>query len=75
VGPNEDYDLGYRMRSEAEPWMQHDQLRRMAGLIPVHEARLIELEVESEIARAFSFAESSPWPAKAELLADVFKEP
>ena len=34
----------------------------------------IEAAVEREVAEAFAFAESSPFPAAAELLTDIFTE-
>ena len=33
VGPNDDFHLGYRSRSEAEPWVQNDSCRRLAALL------------------------------------------
>ena len=75
VGPGEDYALGYRDRSEAEPWMHGDQLaegRRRCSESAMR-AR-IEAEVEAEIADAFAFAEESPFPRDAELMTDVFRE-
>lgn len=74
VGPNEDFYLSYRSRSEAEPWIQNDQVQRLAALIPPRDRQQIESEVESEIRQAFEFAEASSFPAASELYTDVFKE-
>jgi TPP-dependent pyruvate/acetoin dehydrogenase alpha subunit len=74
VGPGEDYHLGYRTRHEAEPWFAADPVRRMADLVEPAERRRIESEVESEIADAFAFAETSPFPDAAELMTEVFTE-
>jgi len=74
VGPNEDYQLGYRARDEAEPWMTHDQVKCLAALVEPAERQRIEAEVEAEIQAAFDFAEASPFPPAAELYTDVFKE-
>jgi TPP-dependent pyruvate/acetoin dehydrogenase alpha subunit len=74
VGPNEDYQLGYRTRDEAEPWMTNDPVKRMAALLDPAERQRIEAEVEAEIQAAFDFAESSPFPPAAELYTNVFKE-
>lgn len=74
VGPNEDYQLGYRDRSEAEPWIQNDQVKRLAMLVPAPEREQIEIEIEAEIREAFAFAETSPFPEVQELYTDVFKE-
>jgi TPP-dependent pyruvate/acetoin dehydrogenase alpha subunit len=75
VGPNEDFNLGYRTKEEAEPWMKNDQVKRLAELVGPEPRVRIEEEVEAEIRAAFAFAEESPFPEPAELLTDVFKEP
>jgi TPP-dependent pyruvate/acetoin dehydrogenase alpha subunit len=71
VGPGEDYQLGFRDRSEAEPWMASDQVRRVAELVEAGARTRIEAEVEAEIAAAFAFAVSSPFPAPEALYADM----
>jgi TPP-dependent pyruvate/acetoin dehydrogenase alpha subunit len=72
VGPNEDWQLGYRSRKEAEPWIKSDQVPRLAALLPGPVAERIRREVEAEIAEAFLFAEKSPVPPPEELHTDVF---
>jgi TPP-dependent pyruvate/acetoin dehydrogenase alpha subunit len=74
VGPGEDYHLGFREKAEAQPWVENDQVRRLAGLVEPGRRAQIEAEVEAEIRAAFAFAEASPFPAPQELYADVFKE-
>jgi len=74
VGPNEDFHLGYRNRSEVDPWIENDQVSRMASLIDSARRDQINTEVDNEIARAFEFAEQSPFPDGAELFADLFEE-
>jgi TPP-dependent pyruvate/acetoin dehydrogenase alpha subunit len=74
VGPGEDYHLGYRTREDAEPSFAADPVRRLADLVEPAERRAIETKVEAEIADAFAFAESSPFPDAAELMTDVFTE-
>ncbi|RIL04504.1 MAG: acetoin dehydrogenase [Proteobacteria bacterium] len=74
VGPGEDYALGYRERSEAEPWIHGDQVAKVAAQLPPDERARIEEAVEAEIADAFAFAEKSPFPDDAELWTDVFRE-
>jgi TPP-dependent pyruvate/acetoin dehydrogenase alpha subunit len=74
VGPNEDYDKGYRSRSELEPWIAADQLTRLATMVPAAEREAIEREVLAEIREAFEFAERSPVPDPEELYTDLFKE-
>lgn len=74
VGPGEDYALGYRERSEAEPWIHGDQVAKVAARLAPDERAQIEAEVEAEIEDAFAFAEKSPFPDDAELFTDVFRE-
>ena len=74
VGPNEDYQLGYRSRDEAEPWIKNDQVKRIGALLEAGPRQKIESEVEAEINEAFAFAEASPFPDYPELFTDVCKE-
>lgn len=74
VGPNDDFDKGYRSISEAQPWFANDQLKRLEALLEPHVRERIMAEVEAEIERAFEFAERSPFPAEEELYADMFEE-
>lgn len=74
VGPNDDYQLGYRTKDEAEPWIQNDQVTRLAALLASKQRQRIEDQVEAEIRAAFTFAEESPFPDYSELYTDVFKE-
>ncbi len=72
VGPNTDFQLGYRTEAEAAPWVRDDQVARLAALLPASRRAAIEEEVAAEVADAFAFAEESPEPAGAALLADVY---
>jgi TPP-dependent pyruvate/acetoin dehydrogenase alpha subunit len=72
VGPGEDYHLGFRDKLEATPWIEGDEMRRVAALVAPADRARIEQEVEDEVAAAFAFAESSPFPPADELYADVF---
>lgn len=74
VGPNEDFNLGYRTKEEMEPWRKTDQVPRIAAMVDPARRKQIEQQVEAEIADAFAFAETSPFPEPAELFTDVFKE-
>ena len=75
VGPGSDYHLGYRTEDEAEPWMENDQVARLAAHARPPRARArSRRRSRREIADAFAFAEASPFPAPAELITDVFKE-
>ena len=72
VGPNEDFKLGYRTREQAEPWIENDQVKRLAELLPARKRKQIETEVDEEVEEAVAFAEASPFPDLSELTTDVF---
>jgi TPP-dependent pyruvate/acetoin dehydrogenase alpha subunit len=72
VGPGEDYHLGFRDKLEATPWVEGDEMRRVAALVAPADRARIEQEVEAEVSAAFAFAESSPFPAAEELYTDMF---
>jgi TPP-dependent pyruvate/acetoin dehydrogenase alpha subunit len=74
VGPSRDYQLGYRTEEEAQPWMENDQVQRVAALLDTEARSRIEAEVEEEIGAAFAFAEISPFREPGELYAHVFTE-
>ena len=74
VGPNEDYQLGYRTREEAKPWMENDQVPKIGALVDSAKRKEIEAGVEQEIQEAFAFAEASPFPDYTELFTNVYKE-
>jgi TPP-dependent pyruvate/acetoin dehydrogenase alpha subunit len=73
VGPNEDYQLGYRHAGEAEPWIKNDPVKKLAAAIDPVARKQIETEVEAEIRGAFAFAENAPFPEVAELFTDVME--
>jgi TPP-dependent pyruvate/acetoin dehydrogenase alpha subunit len=74
VGPGSDYHLGYRNEDEAAPHIANDPVRSLAEKLDPGERATIEAAVEKEIATAFAFAETSPFPGAEELTSDVFKE-
>jgi TPP-dependent pyruvate/acetoin dehydrogenase alpha subunit len=71
VGPNDDFHLGYRSYEEARPWVEGDQLARLAALIAPGSRERIEAAVEEEIRTVIAFAEQEPFPDAGELLTDV----
>jgi 2-oxoisovalerate dehydrogenase E1 component len=73
VGPSEDFQLGYRSREEAEPWIKTDPIKQLGDRLDPQRRREIETAVEAEIRDAFAFAERSPFPQAAELYTDVFE--
>ena len=72
VGPNEDYDQGYRAREDFHPWLRCDQMQHVARMIPDERRTAIDAEIECTIADAVEFAESSPFPTTDQLYTDVF---
>jgi TPP-dependent pyruvate/acetoin dehydrogenase alpha subunit len=72
VGPNNDFNLGYRMQEEAEPWVKNDPVEKFAQQIDKALRKKIEAQIDSEIQEAFAFAEASPFPEAAELYTDVY---
>lgn len=74
VGPGSDYHLGFRDKSECEPWLKSDPVRLMAEQLVPEIRTAIEAEVEREVAKAFEFAETSPYPESWELMTDIFTE-
>lgn len=71
VGPNDDFHLGYRSYEEARPWIEGDQVRRLAALMAPESRGGIEAQVEEEIQAAFACAENDSFPQAHELLTDV----
>lgn len=74
VGPNEDYQVGYRDRAEAERWIRNDPLERLGSVLP--QPRRLEVEREEDVAirRAFEFAEAGGFPPAEELFMHVYKQ-
>jgi len=74
VGPNEDYDAGYRSRAELEVWQARDQIARLSAALDGKERDRIDAALSTEIAAAVAFAERSPFPGIEQLTHDVFAE-
>lgn len=74
VGPNEDFQLGFRSEEEAEPWIKNDPQEKLSKQLDVSVREEIQNEVEAEILEAITFAEESPFPKPEELFSHVFKE-
>lgn len=66
VGPGEDFDAGYRSRSDIAAWMGKDPLCQDLALLAE-----LRPQLDAEIAAAAAFAEAGPLPGTAELLSDV----
>jgi len=72
VGPELDYDAGYRPDTDLVPWLENDQVERLGRMIAAEVRDEIDREVVRVVADAVAFAESSPVPNQAELFANVF---
>lgn len=72
VGPGDDRHHGYRPLAELETARAHDQLARLATLLPDASRTAIDADVEAAIANAIAYADASPPPAAEELFANVF---
>jgi pyruvate dehydrogenase E1 component alpha subunit len=75
VGPNEDYDLGYRNRDDLTRWLKDDQVERVGNMIADERRVQIESEIDLDIADAVEFAEMSPFPETDKLFSNVFANP
>ena len=74
VGPGEDDHLKYRDESKVQYCKDHDELKRLGGMIDPTKRKAIEEDVLGEVKDAIAFAEASPWPDRKELCEDVFKD-
>lgn len=72
VGPNEDFDQGYRARDDMHPWLKNDQVEQLGAMISAERRAAIDSEIETEIADAVEFAEASPFPPREALYTNVF---
>lgn len=67
VGPNEDYQVGYRLREELDKWLERDPLVQDKALIEKYSEH-----IEKEIDAAVAYAEASTFPPEKDLLQDVW---
>jgi TPP-dependent pyruvate/acetoin dehydrogenase alpha subunit len=72
VGPNEDFDAGYRPRADLDPWLQHDPVDTIGARLEAGHRAAIDASIEQQIADAIDFAEASPFPEPEALYANVF---
>lgn len=74
VGPDDDFNAGYRDRAELEPWLANDQMSVVGDRLEPKRRRFINAEIEDQISAAVEFAENSPWPDPQELYTHVFAD-
>ena len=62
VGPNYDWDLGYRTEAEVVERIAQDPLPSVREKIEGSLATKIETDVQRQVAAAFDAADAAPWP-------------
>lgn len=62
VGPNYDYDLGYRSKEELDFWMDKCPIKRLARKMG-SEDRQMEAQISREIDESIEAARNSPFPS------------
>jgi len=76
-GPNFDNDIGYRAEAEFLAWKERDPVATYARrllkerVVTDAEIAVMDREIAAEVANAFAFAESSPFPAPETAAEDV----
>lgn len=75
VGVNEDFDQGYRLKAESEPWARVEPLNlmrtKLLQWVPEEEIRGIESSIDRKIAESILKAMDAAFPPAAELYKDV----
>ena len=79
VGVNEDFEAGYRKRSEFEKWKKLDPLdlqrRKLAKKgVSQKQIKQIEERVDEEVLRSFEMAKRAKFPSSSELFRNIFYE-
>jgi pyruvate dehydrogenase E1 component alpha subunit len=68
VGPNHDWDVGYRTREEVESWMARCPIARLEtllesrGWLPAEKRETVRKATARLVDAAFAFADKSPFP-------------
>ncbi len=74
VGPNKDFDQGYRSTESGRYWLEQDVYHTLGQTISSESKAAIDQALESRLDAAFTFAEASAFPDKKELKKYVFSE-
>ena len=78
VGPNEDYELGYRSKEELDSWKMRDPIKALAksltaaGSLTQSLTGELTAEIQNEIDKAVNRAKSNPFPSALSLFDDVY---
>jgi pyruvate dehydrogenase E1 component alpha subunit len=62
VGPNYDYNLGYRSKQELEEWLEKCPVKRVSNVVTEREEKLLVEEYSKEIDEAVDYARQSTFP-------------
>jgi TPP-dependent pyruvate/acetoin dehydrogenase alpha subunit len=73
VGPEDDWNLGYRSEQEIIKWEKDDQVEVLGSLLSKKLRLQIEKEINNEVKKSMIFAHQSPFPSKEELSKHVYK--
>ena len=74
VGPNSDFDQGYRSEIDLEPWHEADQVALVGSLLSNSVRQSIDTAIEDTIEKAIAFAEQSSFPKTSTLYNNVFAD-
>ncbi|WP_206484744.1 alpha-ketoacid dehydrogenase subunit alpha/beta [Thalassotalea sp. G2M2-11] len=72
VGPNTDFDQGYRSEQDAKWWLENDPLNILSQKISAEVIAQIHQQANERVEQAFKFAEQSAFPDVSELHDFVF---
>lgn len=79
-GPNFDNDIGYRTEEEYLYWKKRDPILLLESdllsskIISKGEIEKIEISIQQEIDKAFTYAETSAFPASEEAFKNLYKD-
>lgn len=63
VGPNYDWDEGFRTKEEIISHMERDPLNFVRDKLDINQSSLVENEIQQIVQEAFKQAIAAPWPA------------
>ena len=78
VGPNYDFNMGYRTKEELDDWMERCPIRRLeqifrdSSIFNESELKEIQTKIEREIEEAVRYAKASSAPEPAELMTEIY---
>lgn len=78
VGPNFDWDMGYRSREEVEGWIRKCPVKNYENqllaskILTQAELELMSRSVSDEVNTALAIAKSDPFPSESELFDNVY---